>query len=174
MKVKEIVISLLAEDISNFIKLQNKVIVDSISIDKSLNIDGFYPFMGININFEASLMVGKVENNSVYLDIESFKILKMNIINALSKKAFNYFISAFSDISGVSFEGEYFKLDVANLINRYYKEQSFVNINYLEVNEVKINKDEVEIHFGGIHIDTTTSEDVPYVEAEIVNDPNLI
>ncbi|MDU2121774.1 MAG: hypothetical protein E7E64_04505 [Clostridium celatum] len=100
----------------------------------------------------------------------------MNIVNPISKKIFNYVINAFTDIEGVTFEGNDFKLEVATLINKYYKEQKFIDLNRIQVIDLSIVDEEVELEFAGIDIDTEIirkeygKSEVPYVEAEIVSD----
>ena len=100
----------------------------------------------------------------------------MNIVNPISKKVFNYVINAFTDIEGVTFEENDFKLEVTTLINKYYKEQKFIDLNKVQVIDVSIVDKEVEVYFGGIDIDTEVirreygKNEVPYVEAEIVSD----
>ena len=98
----------------------------------------------------------------------------MNIVNSISKKVFNYVINVFTDLEGISFEGNDFKLEVDKLINRYYKEQGLIDLNKMQVTEVSIINKEIEIVFGGIDIDTEVIrkeygvDEIPYVEAEIV------
>ena len=133
---------------------------------------------GMNINIETELSFSKVEHNNIYLNIKSFKVLKMNILNPISKKVFNYVINAFTDIEGITFEENDFKLEVTTLVNKYYKEQKFIDLNSVQVTDVSIVDKEVEVEFGGIDIDTEVikreygKNEIPYVEAEIVNEGN--
>jgi hypothetical protein len=89
---------------------------------------------------------------------------------------FNYVINAFSNIEGVSFENNYFKLEVYKLIDRYYKEHNLIDLNNMEILDIVIENKEIELTFGGIDIDTKVIRkeygvnEVPYVEAEIVSD----
>ena len=82
----------------------------------------------------------------------------------------------FTDLEGISFEGNDFKLEVDKLINRYYKEQGLIDLNKMQVTEVSIINKEIEIVFGGIDIDTEVIrkeygvDEIPYVEAEIVSE----
>ena len=162
--------------IRNFLKLQNKINISDIFINDDLRLIGTVQVFGMNINIEAELNFSKVENNNIYVNIKSFKLLKMNIVNPISKKVFNYVINAFTDIEGVTFEGNDFKLEVATLVNKYYKEQRFIDLNRVQVIDVSIVDKEVEVAFGGIDIDTEVirkeygKNEVPYVEAEIVSD----
>ena len=65
---------------------------------------------------------------------------------------------------------------MATLVNKYYKEQKFIDLNRVQVIDVSILDKEVEIEFGGIDIDTEIirkeygKNEAPYVEAEIVSD----
>ena len=69
----------------------------------------------------------------------------MNIVNPISKKVFNYVINAFTDIEGVTFEENDFKLEVTTLINKYYKEQKFIDLNKVQVIDVSIvDKDGIQ------------------------------
>ena len=119
-------------------KLQDKINISDIFINDYLRLIGNVQVFGMNINIETELSFSKVEHNNIYLNIKSFKLLKMNIVNPISKKIFNYVINAFTDIEGVTFEGNDFKLEVATLVNKYYKEQKFIDLNRVQVIDVSI------------------------------------
>ena len=176
MKLKKIIVCITKSDIRNFLKLQNKINISDIFINDDLRLLGSVNILGMNVNIEAELSFSKVECNNIYINIKSFKVLKMNIVNPISKKVFNYVINAFTDIEGVTFEENDFKLEVTTLINKYYKEQKFIDLNKVQVIDVSIVDKEVEVYFGGIDIDTEVirreygKNEVPYVEAEIVSD----
>ncbi|WP_294130130.1 hypothetical protein [uncultured Clostridium sp.] len=176
MKLKKMIVCITKSDIRNFLKLQNKINISDIFINDDLRLLGSVNILGMNVNIEAELSFSKVECNNIYINIKSFKVLKMNIVNPISKKVFNYVINAFTDIEGVTFEENDFKLEVTTLINKYYKEQKFIDLNKVQVIDVSIVDKEVEVYFGGIDIDTEVirreygKNEVPYVEAEIVSD----
>lgn len=176
MKLKKMIVCITKSDIRNFLKLQNKINISDIFINDDLRLLGSVNILGMNVNIEAELSFSKVEYNNIYINIKSFKVLKMNIVNPISKKIFNYVINAFTDIEGVTFEENDFKLEVTTLINKYYKEQKFIDLNKVQVIDVSIVDKEVEVYFGGIDIDTEVirreygKNEVPYVEAEIVSD----
>ena len=176
MKLKKMIVCITKSDIRNFLKLQNKINISDIFINDDLRLLGSVNILGLNVNIEAELSFSKVECNNIYINIKSFKVLKMNIVNPISKKVFNYVINAFTDIEGVTFEENDFKLEVTTLINKYYKEQKFIDLNKVQVIDVSIVDKEVEVYFGGIDIDTEVirreygKNEVPYVEAEIVSD----
>ena len=176
MKLKKMIVCITKSDIRNFFKLQNKINISDIFINDDLRLLGSVNILGMNVNIEAELSFSKVEYNNIYINIKSFKVLKMNIVNPISKKVFNYVINAFTDIEGVTFEENDFKLEVTTLINKYYKEQKFIDLNKVQVIDVSIVDKEVEVYFGGIDIDTEVirreygKNEVPYVEAEIVSD----
>ena len=141
MKLKKIVVCITKKDIRNFLKLQDKINISDIFINDYLRLIGNVQVFGMNINIEAELNFSKVENNNIYVNIKSFKLLKMNIVNPISKKVFNYVINAFTDIEGVTFEGNDFKLEVATLVNKYYKEQRFIDLNRVQVIDVQSDND---------------------------------
>ena len=176
MRLKKMVVCITKKDIRNFLKLQDKINISDIFINDYLRLIGTVQVFGMNINIETELSFSKVEHNNIYLNIKSVKVLKMNILNPISKKVFNYVINAFTDIEGVTFEENDFKLEVTTLINKYYKEQKFIDLNKVQVIDVSIVDKEVEVYFGGIDIDTEVirreygKNEVPYVEAEIVSD----
>ena len=155
MKLKKMIVCITKSDIRNFLKLQNKINISDIFINDDLRLLGSVNILGMNVNIEAELSFSKVECNNIYINIKSFKVLKMNIVNPISKKVFNYVINAFTDIEGVTFEENDFKVQVI---------------------DVSIVDKEVEVYFGGIDIDTEVirreygKNEVPYVEAEIVSD----
>ena len=172
------VVCITKKDIRNFLKLQDKINISDIFINDYLRLIGTVQVFGMNINIETELSFSKVEYNNIYLNIKSFKVLKMNILNPISKKVFNYVINAFTDIEGITFEENDFKLEVTTLVNKYYKEQKFIDLNSVQVTDVSIVDKEVEVEFGGIDIDTEVikreygKNEIPYVEAEIVNEGN--
>lgn len=176
MKLKNMIVCITKNDIRSFLKLQDKLNINDIFINDNLRLIGNVQVFGMNINIEIELSFSKVEHNNIYLNINSFKVLKMNILNPISKKIFNYVINAFTDIEGITFEGNDFKLEVATLVNKYYKEQRFIDLNRVEVVDVSIVGKDVEVEFGGIDIDTEVirreygKNEIPYVEAEIVSD----
>lgn len=176
MKLKKMIVCITKNDIRNFLKLQDKINISDIFINDDLRLIGSVQILGMNVNIETELSFSKVECNNIYVNIKSFKLLKMNIVNPISKKVFNYVINAFTDIEGVTFEGNDFKLEVTTLVNKYYKEQKFIDLNKVQVIDVAIVDKEVEVSFGGIDIDTEVirreygKNEVPYVEAEIVSD----
>ena len=176
MKLKKMIVCITKSDIRNFLKLQNKINISDIFINDDLRLLGSVNILGMNVNIEAELSFSKVECNNIYINIKSFKVLKMNILNPISKKVFNYVINAFTDIEGITFEENDFKLEVTTLVNKYYKEQKFIDLNSVQVTDVSIVDKEVEVYFGGIDIDTEVirreygKNEVPYVEAEIVSD----
>ena len=178
MKLKKMIVCITKSDIRNFLKLQNKINISDIFINDDLRLLGSVNILGMNVNIEAELSFSKVECNNIYINIKSFKVLKMNIVNPISKKVFNYVINAFTDIEGVTFEENDFKLEVTTLVNKYYKEQKFIDLNSVQVTDVSIVDKEVEVEFGGIDIDTEVikreygKNEIPYVEAEIVNEGN--
>ena len=178
MKLKKMIICITKKDIRNFLKLQDKINISDIFINDYLRLIGTVQVFGMNINIETELSFSKVEHNNIYLNIKSFKVLKMNILNPISKKVFNYVINAFTDIEGITFEENDFKLEITTLVNKYYKEQKFIDLNSVQVTDVSIVDKEVEVEFGGIDIDTEVikreygKNEVPYVEAEIVNEGN--
>ena len=178
MRLKKMVVCITKKDIRNFLKLQDKINISDIFINDYLRLIGTVQVFGMNINIETELSFSKVEHNNIYLNIKSFKVLKMNILNPISKKVFNYVINAFTDIEGITFEENDFKLEVTTLVNKYYKEQKFIDLNSVQVTDVSIVDKKVEVEFGGIDIDTEVikreygKNEIPYVEAEIVNEGN--
>ena len=176
MKLKKMIVCITKNDIRSFLKLQDKLNISDIFINDNLRLIGNVQVFGMNINIEIELSFSKVEHNNIYLNIKSFKVLKMNILNPISKKIFNYVINAFTDIEGITFEGNDFKLEVATLVNKYYKEQRFIDLNRVEVVDVSIVDKDVEVEFSCIDIDTEIirreygKNEIPYVEAEIVSD----
>ncbi len=152
MKIIELTLSLSSEDILSFFDLQKKIQITNVIIDKHITILGKYKITGIHVSFESTLKITKVTSNTIYVNISTFKLLKVNLMNPLSKKALNYVINAFSDIHGISFEGENFKLNVPKIINKYYKSQEIMDLNTVIINEAVTNKNEIQLSFSNIAI----------------------
>lgn len=152
MKIIELTLSLSSKDILSFFDLQKKIQITNVIIDKHIIILGTYKITGIHVSFESTLKIAKVTSNTIYVNISTFKLLKVNLMNPLSKKALNYVINAFSDIYGISFEGENFKLNVLKIVNKYYKSQEIIDLNTALINDVVVNKDEIQLTFNNIDI----------------------
>lgn len=173
MKVKKIVLAFSSEDIKNFLKLQDKVRIKEIIINDKVHFYGQYNILKVDVDFEGVLEFLKVVNNHIYVDIKSFKILKRNILNSLSKKVFNYVIKAFSEMEGVKFHGEHFVIDVLKVSEKYTRDFQGLDFKKFEAKDIGIEEGEVLVTFGGITIDTSvmdSDENVPYVDAEIVDE----
>ena len=65
-----------------------KINISDIFINDDLRLLGSVNILGMNVNIEAELSFSKVECNNIYINIKSFKVLKMNIVNPISKKVF--------------------------------------------------------------------------------------
>lgn len=117
MDIKSLVIQISKEDIRGFLALQNKVKIKEIYINENINIVNEIQFLSRIIECNCILSIMKVENNNIYMEVKKFSISKFNIINKMLKKVFNYFIEGFTDIKGLNFEEECFKLDIDKIIN---------------------------------------------------------
>lgn len=169
MRLKNIVMVVTKDDILSFLKLQNKVKVTDITISECIELLGEFEFLNMKIKFNAKAEFSRVEDNNVYIIISNFKILKMNILNSVSKKAFNYALKAFTDISGVEFEGSDLKISIDKLVDRYCENQEVINLNTVQATDFKIVGGEIEVIFGGIEIKTNSLQKEIYKEVEYVD-----
>lgn len=173
MKLKKIILSFSKEDIVNFLSLQNKVQINKVVINDNIHLYGEFPFLKMNIKFECRFDFENIVQNKIYININSFKVLNTNIINAVSKKIFNFVIKAFSEVEAVKFDGHHFTLDIEAISKKYDNDFEGIDISKLEAKSVEIKNHEVEVSFGGIKFDTnilntSNEEKVEEVVAEIV------
>lgn len=176
MKLKKIVMSVTKDDIFNLLRLQDKIEIIDIIINEGIEVFGEYEFFNMKIKFQLKGEFSKIEDNNIYVIINNFKILKIDILNSISKKVFNYVLKAFTDIEGIEFEGNYLKVSISKLIGKYYSTETIINLNRVEVKDIKIINGEIEVTFGGIEIDTTKfekesdEEQVEFIEAKIMDE----
>lgn len=176
MKLKKIVMSVTKDDIFNLLRLQDKIEIIDIIINEGIEVFGEYEFFNMKIKFQLKGEFSKIEDNNIYVIINNFKILKIDILNSISKKVFNYVLKAFTDIEGIEFEGNYLKVSISKLIGKYYSTETIINLNRVEVKDIEIINGEIEVTFGGIEIDTTKfekesdEEQVEFIEAKIMDE----
>lgn len=174
MNIKTLVVEISNKDIKNFLKLQNKINIKEVTINENINVVTEIEFLSKVIECECILSVVKVENNNIYLDIKNFSIAKFNIMNKMIKKALNYFIEGFTDIKGISFQDESFKLDVDKIINQYYKAENSINLNELQLTTIDIKSGIIELILEGIKIDTNKLNDDKEENIEFDEDVDFI
>lgn len=168
--------SVTKDDIFNLLRLQDKIEIIDIIINEGIEVFGEYEFFNMKIKFQLKGEFSKIEDNNIYVIINNFKILKIDILNSISKKVFNYVLKAFTDIEGIEFEGNYLKVSISKLIGKYYSTETIINLNRVEVKDIKIINGEIEVTFGGIEIDTTKfekesdEEQVEFIEAKIMDE----
>lgn len=168
--------SVTKDDIFNLLRLQDKIEIIDIIINEGIEVFGEYEFFNMKIKFQLKGEFSKIEDNNIYVIINNFKILKIDILNSISKKVFNYVLKAFTDIEGIEFEGNYLKISISKLIGKYYSTETIINLNRVEVKDIKIINGEIEVTFGGIEIDTTKfekesdEEQVEFIEAKIMDE----
>lgn len=168
--------SVTKDDIFNLLRLQDKIEIIDIIINEGIEVFGEYEFFNMKIKFQLKGEFSKIEDNNIYVIINNFKILKIDILNSISKKVFNYVLKAFTDIEGIEFEGNYLKVSISKLIGKYYSTETIINLNRVEVKDIEIINGEIEVTFGGIEIDTTKfekesdEEQVEFIEAKIMDE----
>ena len=179
MNIKSLRVQVSSDDIKNFLFLQNKVDVKEIIINDTLNIVGEVECLTKKITIESVLSILKVEDNNVYIEVKKVNVFNRNIIGLIFKKVFNYFVQGFTDIKGISFEDDCFKLDANKIIEKYYTEQNIINLKEFEIVNIEICDGHIEITLEGISINTNIikkdkeEKEIVYAEEEVISEADL-
>lgn len=152
MKVKNVDISLSGEDILIFSKIQNKLELNKVEIDKGIIFRGYAKVLGKDIHFDLTLKIIDLMNNIVYMIIDDFKVLNFSLMNSFSKKIIGYLGNAFADLEGITFDSNYFRIDIFQFIDKYCNELDIEILENANVRNIEVRNDEIDISFGGIKV----------------------
>lgn len=154
MKIKNINLELVEEDILKFLELQDKLKIEKVKINDEIVIEGRFNFKGFNLKFQLELAIINVKDNIVFINLINLKLLNINIINAISKKAINYIINSFTSIEGIYFKEELLRISVRDIISKFYKDELPISLNNLTLEKVKTFNDKIELELKDIDVDT--------------------
>ncbi|WP_297632531.1 hypothetical protein [uncultured Clostridium sp.] len=152
MKVKNVDISLSGEDILIFSKIQSKVQLYKVEIDKEVIFKGYVKVFGKSIHFDLTLKIIDLMNNNVYMIIDDFKVLNFSLMNSVSKRIIGYLGNAFADLEGITFDDNCFKIDIFKFIEKYCNELDIEILEDANVRRIDVEKDEINVSFGGIKV----------------------
>ena len=87
--------------LDEFVKVEG-LSISKIEINKDIKITGVFK-KGVSINFTGEIKLGKVEEDKIYGEIVTFKILNIGILSVFRKLALKYAIKSFED-KGIHYE----------------------------------------------------------------------
>lgn len=136
MKIENLSISLSQDDILNSFSYQDKIRIKSLSIDKETKLNAVYKVVGVNMEFDATLVFDKLENNIIYINIVDFALSKKYNMNSLIKKSVNFIINTLSSIKGLYVDSKLIKINLNEIINSYLVEEHYLSMNNLEISSI--------------------------------------
>lgn len=136
MKIENLSISLSQDDILNSFSYQDKIRIKSLSIDKETKLNAVYKVVGVNMEFDATLVFDKLENNIIYINIVDFALSKKYNMNSLIKKSVNFIINTLSSIRGLYVDSKLIKINLNEIINSYLVEEHYLSMNNLEISSI--------------------------------------
>ena len=136
MKIENLSISLSQNDILNSFSYQDKIRIKSLSIDKETKLNAVYKVVGVNMEFDATLVFDKLENNIIYINIVDFALSKKYNMNSLIKKSVNFIINTLSSIRGLYVDSKLIKINLNEIINSYLVEEHYLSMNNLEISSI--------------------------------------
>lgn len=136
MKIENLSISLSQNDILNSFSYQDKIRIKSLSIGKETKLNAVYKVVGVNMEFDATLVFDKLENNIIYINIVDFSLSKKYNMNSLIKKSVNFIINTLSSIRGLYVDSKLIKINLNEIINSYLVEEHYLSMNNLEISSI--------------------------------------
>lgn len=136
MKIENLSISLSQNDILNSFSYQDKIRIKSLSIGKETKLNAVYKVVGVNMEFDATLVFDKLENNIIYINIVDFALSKKYNMNSLIKKSVNFIINTLSSIRGLYVDSKLIKINLNEIINSYLVEEHYLSMNNLEISSI--------------------------------------
>ena len=136
MKIDNLSISFSQIDILNSFSYQDKIRIKSLSIGKETKLNAVYKVVGVNMEFDATLVFDKLENNIIYINIVDFALSKKYNMNSLIKKSVNFIINTLSSIRGLYVDSKLIKINLNEIINSYLVEEHYLSMNNLEISSI--------------------------------------
>lgn len=136
MKIENLSISLSQNDILNSFSYQDKIRIKSLSIGKETKLNAVYKVVGVNMEFDATLVFDKLENNIIYINIVDFALSKKYNMNSLIKKSVNFIINTLSSIRGLYVDSKLIKINLNEIINSYLVEEHYLSMNNLDISSI--------------------------------------
>ena len=149
MKLKNLVLNLSKEDILNLLSLQDKTIIKRLDLGNMIKVNGIYKLMGLNIDFDASMIISSFKNNVIYIDIKDFQISKKNSINPLVKGSIAFLTKSINDIDGMNLNDKALTIDVERLVKVYCTDTYGIKLEKLYIGTLNSNNGSLEF---GINI----------------------
>lgn len=149
MKLKNLVLNLSKEDILNLISLQDKTIVKRLDLGNVIKVSGIYKVMGLNVDFDTSMIISSFKNNIIYIDIKDFQISKKSSSNPLVKGSIAFLTKSINDIEGMNLNNNSLTIDIEKIIKTYCTDTYGIKLEKLDISTLNTNNGSFEF---GINI----------------------
>ena len=124
MKLKNLVLNLSKDDILNLISLQDKTIIKKLELGSRINASGIYKLVGLNIDFDTSI---------IYIDINNFKISGKSSSNPLVKGSIALLTKSINDIEGMNLKDKVLTIDIEKMVKAYCTDTYGVKLDKLDI-----------------------------------------
>lgn len=152
MKVNNFEISLSKDDILKLMKLQDKITIKSLSLSSDLRVNGFYRFIGINVEFDSILSLSHIKNNTIYIMIQDFKVSKKDKSSPLVKGSISVVTKSINDIEGMDLKSDLLTIDIEKIIKVYLTDTYGVKLNSLNIDNLTIKNNEIQLILKNIDL----------------------
>lgn len=149
MKLKNLVLNLSKEDILNLISLQDKTIIKTLDLGNVIKVSGIYKLMGLNVDFDASMIISSFKNNIIYIDIKDLQISKKSSNNPLVKGSIAFLTKSINDIEGMNLNNNSLTIDIEKIIKAYCTDTYGIKLNKLDISTLSTTNGSFEF---GINI----------------------
>ncbi|GAB6169396.1 DUF1232 domain-containing protein [Clostridium carnis] len=167
MNISEVKVALSGSDllsiINDFVKVDG-LEISEIKIEEEIKIYGSFK-KGISVDFIAGIKLTSLNNDEIYGEISSFKLLKLGMISIIRKLAMKYAIKAFED------KGMYYK-DGKIVINikKLLKDIPYINI---DIEDIHIKQGLLNVGAKNINISLEGTLVKEFEEEEVIEEEEI-
>ncbi|MEN8076205.1 hypothetical protein ABFP60_04535 [Clostridioides difficile] len=153
MKLKNLVLNLSKEDILNLISLQDKTIIKTLDLGNVIKVSGIYKLMGLNVDFDTSMIISSFKNNIIYIEIKDLQISKKSSNNPLVKGSIAFLTKSINDIEGMNLNNNSLTIDIEKIIKAYCTDTYGIKLNKLDISTLSTTNGSFEFGINILEID---------------------
>ena len=139
MKLKNLVLNLSKDDILNLIALQDKTIIKRLDLGNTIKASGTYKLVGLNIDFDTSMIISGFKNNIIYIDINNFQISGKSSSNPLVKGSIALLTKSINDIEGMKLKDKVLTIDIEKMVKAYCTDTYVIKLDKLDISTLNTN-----------------------------------
>lgn len=133
MKFKNLLLNVSREDILNLVSLQDKIIIKNLDLGNLIKVSGMYKLMGVSIEFDTSMTISNLKNNTIYIEIKDFQISKKNSSNPLVKGSISFITKSINDIEGIKLRDKLLTIDIEKIVKVYCIDEYGIKLETLDI-----------------------------------------